>query len=124
MLLFVQQIADRIEQIVKEFVRVLLMIVVEHLILFAQFGHKLFGRQTAGLLLLRGDIVKQIGQAGEQRLLVAAFVFRLVFEHLISKRFTEVERLQNAVTVACVAEVGQTKVSFVGRKLIGANLLL
>lgn len=93
-----------IDEKVEELVGVLLNVVVELLLLFAQPGDELLGRNRADLLLLRGNAVEQIGQAGEQRLL-GALVLRLVLEHFVAEGLTEVERLENGIAVACVAEL-------------------
>ena len=65
---------------------------------------KLLGRDGADFLLLRGDRVEEVGEAGEKRLL-APLVLRLVLQHLVAERLAEVEGLQHRVGVAGVAKL-------------------
>lgn len=101
-----------IDEEIEKLVCILLDVIVEFLLLFAQSGDELFGCNRADFLLLRGNAVEQVGQAGQQRLL-GALVFRLVLEHTIAKWLAKVKRLQHGVAVASVAELcvyGRTKV--------------
>ncbi len=86
---------------------VVLHVVVEVDLLLAQPRDELLGRDRPDLLLLGGDRVEQVREAGEQRLLAALVVLVLGLElkHLLAERLAEVERLQHAVRVARVAEL-------------------
>ena len=58
----------------------------------------------ADLFLLCGNVVEEVGQAGEQRLL-GALVACLVFEHLLPEGSAEIQCLQHRIAVAGVAEL-------------------
>jgi len=112
-----------VDQEVEELVGILLHIVVELLLLLAQPCDELLGRNGAHLLLLRGNAVEEIRQAGEQRLL-GPLVLGLVLQDLLAKWLAEVEGLQHRVAVAGVPKVHQPEVVLVGREQVGANLPL
>lgn len=112
-----------IDQKVEKLMGILLHIVVELLLLLAQPRDELLRRYRADLLLLRGNAIEEVRQAGEQRFL-GPLVLGLVLEHLLAKRLAEVERLQHRVAIACVPEVNQPEIVLVGREQFGADLPL
>ena len=57
-------------------------------------GNEFLGGHRSHLLLLSGNGVKQISQAGQEGLLIP-LVFGFVFQHLVSERFAKVEGLKN-----------------------------
>ena len=83
----------------------------EDTFLFFEPGDELFGGYRSDLLLLGGDVVKQIGQTRQQRLL-APLVLHLVLENAFAKRLAEVQRLQHGIRIASVAKLrakGETR---------------
>ena len=60
----------------------------------SQSGDEFFGSHGANFLLLCGDGVKQVGQAGQQSLF-APLVLGLVFQHLVPERLAKVEGLKD-----------------------------
>lgn len=73
-------------------------------VLFAQARDELLGRDHPHFLLLGGDGVEEVSQAGEQVLLLLLLGF--VRQHVLPERPAEVEGLEHRVTVAGVSKLG------------------
>lgn len=81
-----------IDQEVQELVRVLLHVVIELLLLLSQSGYELFRGNRSHLLLLRGDVIKQIREACEKCFL-GPLILGLVVEDLVPEWFAEIQCL-------------------------------
>ena len=89
-----QHIGNVVEEVVEEFVRVLLHEIVEGVVLLTQPGDKLFRCDRTEFLLLANDVKVQIRQTA-QEIFFGPFVGQTVLEHFFAKRPAEVERLQD-----------------------------
>lgn len=72
-------------------------------ILFPQPWNELLWWDHADLLLLRGNAVEKVCQAGQQVFLL--FLLGLVCQHILTERPAEIQGLKHGVTVACVPEL-------------------
>lgn len=72
-------------------------------VLFAQARDELLGRDHPHFLLLGGDGVEEVSQAGEQVLLLLLLGF--VRQHVLPERPAEVEGLEHRVTVTGVSKL-------------------
>lgn len=73
-------------------------------VFFAQARDELLGRDHPHFLLLGGDGVEEVSQAGEQVLLLLLLGF--VRQHVLPERPAEVEGLEHRVTVTGVPKLG------------------
>lgn len=76
-------------------------------VFFAQARDELLGRDHPHFLLLGGDGVEEVGQAGEQVLLLLLLGF--VRQHVLPERPAEVEGLEHRVTVTGVSKLGDRR---------------
>merc|ERR1719419_777815 len=116
-------LVDVVDEKIEELVGVLLHVIVELNFLFSQSGNKLLGCNLSHFLLLSGDRVEEVSQAGQEGLL-APLVLGLVLQHPVPERLAEVQGLQHRVGVAGVAKVDKSEVVFVGRKHVRSDVLL
>lgn len=76
-------------------------------ILFPQPWNELLWWDHADLLLLRGNAVEKVCQAGQQVFLL--FLLGLVCQHILTERPAEIQGLKHGVTVACVPKLPKDK---------------
>ena len=86
------------------------LIVIEHprkilTVFFSQSCNKLFWCNNSDLFLLCGDIVEQVCQASQHRFLTFGRWF--IRQNFLSKRFAEVQRLQNRIAVTGISKLKQ-----------------
>lgn len=76
-------------------------------IFFPQPGNELLGGDDPHLLLLGGDAVEEVREARQEALLFAGL--DLVGQNLFPERAAEIERLEDRVAVAGIAELIERK---------------
>lgn len=78
-------------------------------IFFSKFGNELLWCYFSHFLLLSGDHIEQVTEAGEQTLFFAVLLLLTINKNLIPKWLAEVEGLQHRVTIACVSKLCKIK---------------
>ena len=75
-------------------------------VLLPQAGDELLGGDDPHLLLLGGDAVEEVGQAGEQ--VLPLLLLGLVGQDVLPERPARIQGLQHRVAVACVPELEES----------------